>query len=80
MVRFNDAFGYLADALGMEIIDTVDLDADTSRAPGDLTEMIEETAADGGKMYWEEAGVRNPAGKMLAQETGARGYELNPLT
>ena len=80
VVLFHDAFVYLADALGMEIIDTVDLDADTSLAPGDLTEMIEETAAHGGKMYWEEAGVRNPAGEMLAQETGARGYELNPLT
>ena len=80
VVLFHDAFVYLADAIGMEIVSTVDLDADTSLAPGDLSDMIEETAAHGGQMYWQEAGAENPAGEMLAEETGAKGYDLNPLT
>ena len=80
VVLFHDAFVYLADTLGMEILHTASLDEDTTISAGELAEMIEEMRYHGGYMIWEENDVNNPAGERLAEEVEGHIYELNPLT
>lgn len=79
VILFHDAFVYLAESAGMEIVHTVDLDADTAVSAGELAEMIEEAERFGVSIIFTEAGIPNPAADRLALETGAVVYGLDPL-
>ena len=79
VVLFHDAFYYLCDACGMEVLHGVDMDADTALSAGEIAELTDEVRYHGVKYFLAEESGR-AAAEQLAAETGARVIYLNPLT
>ncbi len=79
VVLFHDAFYYLCDACGMEVLHGVDMDADTALSAGEIAELTDEVRYHGVKYFLAEETGR-AAAEQLAAETGAQVIYLNPLT
>lgn len=79
VVIFHEAFAYLADSLGMEVLHSLSLDEDVVPSAGELAEVMEEIKYHGGAFLWMEPDYAEYAEKILA-ETGAKVVYLNPLT
>ena len=79
VVIFHEAFAYLADSLGMEVLASLSLDEETVPSAGEIAEVIEEINYHGGAYIFIEQEYADYAGKVLA-ETNAQVVYLNPLT
>ena len=78
-VIFHEAFAYLAESLGMEVLVSLSLDEETVPSAGEIAEVIEEIKYHGGAYIFIEREYADYAGKILA-ETDACAVYLNPLT
>jgi len=78
VVVFHDAFVYLADSLGMEVISVLALDSETVPSAGEIAEVIEEIHHHGEVFLWIEEAYATHADKIVA-ETGAQVLFLDPL-
>lgn len=79
VVIFHEAFAYLADSLGMEVLMAFSLDEETVPSAGEIAEAIEEIKYHGGAFIFIEQEYAEYANKILA-ETDATAVYLNPLT
>ena len=79
VVIFHEAFAYLADSLGMEVLVALSLDEETVPSAGEIAEVIEEINFHGGAVIFIERDYAEYADKILA-ETDALAVYLNPLT
>ncbi len=78
VVVFHDAFVYLADSLGMEVISVLALDEETVPSAGEIAEVIEEIHHHGETWILIEEAYASHAEKIVT-ETGARVVFLDPL-
>lgn len=78
VVVFHDAFVYLADSLGMEVISVLALDEETVPSAGEIAEVIEEIHHHGEAWIFIEEMYASHANKIVA-ETGAKVIFLDPL-
>lgn len=79
VVLFHEAYPYLADRLGMEVLVSVALDEDAVPSAGEIAEMIKELRQHGGGLILIEEQYAAHADKILA-ETEARVVLIDPLT
>lgn len=78
VVVFHDAFVYLADSLGMEVIAVLALDEETVPSAGEIAEVIEEIHHHGETWILIEEQYASHAEKIV-KETGAKVLYLDPL-
>ena len=78
VVVFHDAFVYLAESLGMEVIDVLALDEETVPSAGEIAQVIEEIHHHGETFLLIEEVYASHTEKIVA-ETGARVLYLDPL-
>ena len=78
VVAFHEAFVYLAESLGMEVIAVMALDEDTELVPTRLREIIEEILHHGEVSLWIEAEYASRV-NAIVKETGAGVLCLDPL-
>lgn len=79
VVIFHEAFAYLAESLGMEVMMAVSLDEETVPSAGEIAEMIEEIRYHGYALILIEEAYGEYADKIMA-ETDAEVVYLDPLT
>ena len=79
VVVFHEAFAYLANSLGMEVLMMLSLDEETVPSAGEIAEVIEEIKHHGYALILIEEAYAEHAEKILA-ETDAEVVYLNPLT
>ena len=78
VVVFHDAFVYLADSLGMDVISVLALDDETVPSAGEIAEVVEEIKHHGETWILIEEAYAVHAEKIVA-ETGAKVLLLDPL-
>lgn len=79
VVVFHDAFVYLADYLGMEVIHTVDMDGETSLSAGEIAEVMEEVRENDVKALFTEAQYSTEIADTVAAETDAVPFVIDSL-
>ena len=79
VVIFHEAFAYLADSLGMEVLMALSLDEETVPSAGEIAEVIEEIKYHGTALILIEEVYAAHAAKIV-EETGAEVVYINPLT
>jgi len=80
VVIFHEAFAYLAESLGMEVLMTFSLDENSRPAAGEITEVIEEINYHGGTaLILIEEEYASSANNILA-DTNAKVVYISPLT
>ena len=79
IVTFHEAFPYFAEAYGLQVAAVVALEPDEPLSPRMLAEVVEKVKAAGNPPLFSEPQYESAALQAVAQETGARVYELDPL-
>lgn len=79
VVIFHEAFAYLAESLGMEVLMTLSLDEETVPSAGEIAEVIEEIKYHKTALILIEKEHASYADKILA-ETDAKVVYINPIT
>ena len=79
VITFHDAFVYLCDSLNMEIVHTLDLDADSALPAGEIA-MIEDEIHLHNVRYLLADMENGGIAEQIAAESGCEVLYLNPLT
>jgi zinc transport system substrate-binding protein len=79
IVIFHDAFAYLADELGLEVVYTVNLDGDYALSAGDIAEAIDEVNLHQIKVLFTEEQYSTTIADSIAKETGSTVYVIDSL-
>ena len=79
VVIFHEAFAYLAESLGMEVLMAFSLDENNLPSPGEIAEVIEEINYHGAALIFIEEMYASYADKILAG-TEAQVVYIDPLT
>lgn len=79
IVTFHEAFPYFAQAYGLEVVAVVTLEPDEPISPRMLKQVIQKVKDAGCPPLFSEPQYENTALRTIAQETGAKIYELDPI-
>lgn len=79
IVIFHEAFAYLAQAMNIEVIHTVNLDEDTALSAGEIAEIIEEAAYHNIEIFWTEEEFADSIAENIAKETKTKVLVLKAL-
>ena len=79
IVTFHEAFPYFARTYGLEVVAVVALEPDEPISPRMLKRVIQQVKDAGNPPLFSEPQYENTALRTIAQETGAKVYELDPL-
>lgn len=79
VVIFHEAFAYLAESLGMDVLIAFSLDENSEPSPGEITEAIEEINYHGTALILIEKEYASHANSILA-DADAKVVYINPLT
>ncbi|MFA9465453.1 MAG: metal ABC transporter substrate-binding protein [Velocimicrobium sp.] len=71
IISFHDAFAYLADALSIPVIHSIDLDKDTYLSAGEVADVIDEVRENNVTYIFSEEQLSESSPKRVAEETGA---------
>lgn len=78
-VSFHDAFAYLADYIGIEVVHSVDLDGEAGLSAGELAEVVDEVKSEGVSLLFTEAQYSDAIAEGVAKETNAMVYIMDSL-
>jgi zinc transport system substrate-binding protein len=79
LVTTHDAFGYLADRYGLEVIPIAGLSPEAEPSPQDLEAVVDLVEARGVTTVFTETLLSPEVGETVAREAGATTAVLNPL-
>ncbi len=79
IVIFHDAFAYLAQQLGMEVVHAVEIDSETALSAGEISEVIEEVNLHGIQYLFTEEQYSTKIADQIAAETSAKVYVMDSL-
>jgi zinc transport system substrate-binding protein len=79
LVTTHDAFGYLADRYGLEVIPITGLSPEAEPSPQDLEAVVELVETRGVTTVFTETLLSPEVGETVAREAGATTAVLNPL-
>lgn len=79
IVIFHDAFAYLADEYGLDVIYTINLDDDTYLSAGEVKEIIDEVKLHGVEVLFTEEQYSDSIAESIAKETNASVYIIDSL-
>ncbi|BBF45180.1 zinc ABC transporter, periplasmic-binding protein ZnuA [Lachnospiraceae bacterium KM106-2] len=78
-IIFHDSFEYLLDYLGIEVVDSIEIEKDTSLSAGDVAEIINEVKEHKIKVLFTEKQFSATIATRIGKETGAKVYVLDSL-
>ncbi len=79
IVTFHEAFPYFAKAYDLNVVAVLALEPDQALTPAMLTELVTRVKAAGLPPLFTEPQYEDRAARAVAQETGAKVYELDPI-
>jgi zinc transport system substrate-binding protein len=79
LVTAHDAFGYLADRYGLEVVPITGLSPEAEPSPQDLEAIVDLVEASGVTTVFTETLLSPEVGETVAREAGATTAVLNPL-
>lgn len=79
IIIFHDAFAYLADALGMEVVHAVELDSESSLSAGEVADIIDEIRLHNIRYVFTEEQYMDSIASSIAGETSAAVYVMDSL-
>ena len=79
LVTAHNAFGYLAERYGLEVVPIAGVSPETEPAPQDLDRVAEHVRARGATTIFVEPVLSPEVAEAVARETGARTALLDPL-
>lgn len=79
VITFHDAYAYLAQELGFEIFETIETHEGGEPSARRLAQLADEIKLNNIKVLITEPEYSGSAADVLAQETGAQVYVLNPV-
>ena len=79
IVTFHEAFPYLADEFGFNIVAVVEREPGTEPTPKELAETIDKLKSLPVKVIFTEPQYSPSAAQTIANETGAKIYTLDPI-
>ncbi len=79
IITFHDAYTYLAEDVGLEIISTLEADEGGEPSAGELAHLCNEIRENNIKALVTEPEYNGTAAEVLARETGVKIYVLNPV-
>ncbi len=80
IITFHEAFAYLADYLGYEVVYCMDLDEESGLSAGEIAEVIDEIKEHDVKVLFTETQYENSIATNISTETKAKVYVLSSLT
>ncbi|SES69791.1 metal ABC transporter substrate-binding protein [[Clostridium] polysaccharolyticum] len=80
IITFHEAFSYLADYLGNDIVYCMDLDNESGLSAGEIAEVINEVKKHNVRALFTETANRDSIANNISAETNAKVYVLNSLT
>lgn len=79
VIIFHDAFAYLAEFLGLDVVYEVDMDSDSGLSAGDIKEVIDEVKEHDIKVLFTEEQFSDSIADSIAKETDAKVYVIDSL-
>jgi zinc transport system substrate-binding protein len=79
IVTFHEAFPYFARAYGLHIVAVMAAEPDDALSPQMLSDIINKVSAAGNPPLFTEPQYSSAAARVIAAETGAMVYELDPI-
>ena len=79
VVIFHDAFAYMAQEIGLDVIYTINLDGDTYLSAGEVKDIIDEVNGHGVKVLFTEEQYSDSVAESVAKETEAKVYVIDSL-
>lgn len=79
VIIFHDAFAYLAEEVGVEVVHAVNMDENTALSAGEMAEVVEEVKKEKIKVLFTEEQYSDSIAKGVAEETGAKVYSIDTL-
>ena len=79
LVTTHDAFGYLADRYGLEVVPITGLSPEAEPSPQDLEAVVDLVEASGVTTVFTETLLSPEVGETVAREAGATTAVLNPI-
>ena len=79
IVTFHEAFPYFAKAYDLNVVAVLALEPDEALTPQMLKTLVEKVKEAGLPPLFTEPQFEDRAAKAVAQETGAKIYELDPI-
>lgn len=80
VITFHEAYGYLAEELGMDVVGEMDLDEERQISAGEVASMVSLVRKDGVKVILAEELYGKSMGDAIQAETDANIVYLDPLT
>lgn len=80
IIIFHEAFAYLADYLGYEVVYSLDLDDESGLSAGKIAQVIDEVQKHDIKNLFTETEYADSIAINIADETGSNVYVLSALT
>ncbi|MHC1785768.1 MAG: metal ABC transporter substrate-binding protein [Christensenellales bacterium] len=79
IVTFHEAFPYFARAYGLHVVAVMALEPEQALTPAMLSALVDKVIAAGLPPLFTEPQYEDRAARAVAQETGARIFELDPI-
>lgn len=79
IVIFHDSFAYLAKRLGLNVVHTVNIEADTTLSAGEIAEVVEEIKENKVKVLFSEEQYSNDIPLNISKETDSNVYVIDSL-
>lgn len=80
IIIFHEAFAYLAEYLGFDIVYSMDLDDEAGLSAGEIAKVIDEVNTHNVTALFTETEYKDSIAKNISKETGASVYVLSALT
>ena len=79
VVIFHDAFAYLAEQIGLDVVYTVDIDSESSLSAGEIATVVDEVKLHDIKMLFTEEQYSTTIADSIAKETTAKVYVVDSI-
>lgn len=79
VVIFHDAFAYLAEQIGLDVVYTVDVDSESALSAGEIAEVVDEVNLHNIKMLFTEEQYSTSIADSIAKETDAKVYIVDSI-
>ena len=80
IITFHEAFSYLANYLGYDVVYCMDLDDESGLSAGEIAEVIDEIQKHDVKVLFTETQYKDSIATNISTETDAKTYVLTSLT
>lgn len=77
IVIFHEAFAYLAEDLGMEVVESLEVESDAGFSAGQIRQLVDTVKESGAEILLSEKQYSGNIGRILSEETGIKDIILD---